>query len=53
MKQKIVDFVSGAVYALGGRIEKVSKSIFVICPKGISIDKAVQSQISSGNFNQL
>ena len=53
MKQKIVDFVSGAVYALGGRIEKVSKSIFVICPKGISIDKAVQSQISSGNFNEL
>ncbi|MDD7306353.1 MAG: cell division protein SepF [Peptoniphilaceae bacterium] len=53
MKQKIVDFVSGAVYALGGRIEKVSKSIFVICPKGINIDKAVQGQISSGNFNQL
>lgn len=53
MKQKIVDFVSGAVYALDGRIEKVTKGIFLICPKGINIDKAVTSQISEGNFNQL
>ncbi|MGO3018812.1 MAG: cell division protein SepF [Anaerococcus sp.] len=53
MKQKIVDFVSGAVYALDGRIEKVTKGIFLICPKGINIDKSVTSQISAGNFNQL
>lgn len=53
MKQRIVDFVSGAVYALDGTIERVTKGIFVVCPKGISIDKAVESQISAGNFNQL
>lgn len=53
MKQKIVDFVSGAVYALGGRIDKVTKGIFVICPKGINVDKSLTGQISAGNFNQL
>lgn len=52
-KRQIFDFVSGAVYALGGKIEKVTKGIFVICPKGIDIDSAVTSQISTGNFNQL
>ena len=52
-KRQILDFVSGAVYALDGKIEKVSKGIFVICPKGIDIDNAVTSSISNGNFYQL
>lgn len=52
-KRQILDFVSGAVYALDGKVEKVSKGIFVICPKGIDIDNYVEDQISSGNYNQL
>jgi cell division inhibitor SepF len=52
-KRQIFDFVSGAVYALNGKIEKVTKGIFVICPKGIEIDNSVTDQISMGNFNQL
>lgn len=53
VKRQILDFVSGAVYALDGKVEKVSKGIFVICPKGIDIDNYVEDQISSGNYNQL
>lgn len=52
-KRQILDFVSGAVYALEGKVEKVSKGIFVICPKGVDIDNYVEDQISSGNYNQL
>lgn len=52
-KRQILDFVSGAVYALDGKVEKVSKGIFVICPKGIDIDNYVEDQISTGNYNQL
>lgn len=52
-KRQILDFVSGAVYALEGTVEKVSKGIFVICPKGVDIDNYVEDQISSGNYNQL
>lgn len=52
-KRQILDFVSGAVYALEGTVEKVSKGIFVICPKGVDIDNYVEDQISNGNYNQL
>lgn len=52
-KRQILDFVSGAIYALEGKVEKVSKAIFVICPKGVEIDNYIEDQISKGNFNQL
>lgn len=35
--RRIVDFVSGAVYALDGYIQKVSNSIFVIAPSNYEI----------------
>lgn len=53
MRRRIFDFVSGAVYALDGTVEKVTKGIFVITPNGVEIDNAVTEQISEGNYNQL
>ena len=35
--QRVLDFVSGAVYALNGNIKKVSKGIFVIAPSNVDI----------------
>jgi len=35
--QRIVDFLSGAVYALDGNIQKVSGSIFLIAPYNVDI----------------
>jgi cell division inhibitor SepF len=35
--QRVVDFLSGSVYALDGHIQKVSNSIFVIAPNNIDI----------------
>lgn len=35
--RRIVDFISGAVHALDGHIEKVSNSIFVVAPCNYSI----------------
>ncbi len=52
-RRKIFDFVSGAVYALDGTVEKVTKGIFVITPKGVAIDSQVTEQITEGNYNQL
>ncbi|WP_308654326.1 cell division protein SepF [uncultured Anaerococcus sp.] len=52
-RRQIFDFVSGAVYALSGTVEKVTKGIFVISPNGIQIDPAVTDQISEVNYNQL
>ena len=53
MRQRIFDFVSGAVYALEGSVERVTKGIFVISPKGVEVDSSVTDQISDGNYNQL
>lgn len=35
--QRIVDFLSGSVYALDGNIQKVSAGIFVIAPNNVDI----------------
>ena len=35
---RILDFISGATYALDGNIEKVGKDIYMCVPAGISID---------------
>ena len=53
MRRRIFDFVSGAVYALEGTVEKVTKGIFVISPKGVEVNSAITDQISEGNYNQL
>ena len=53
LRRQIFDFVSGAVYALNGSVEKVTKGIFVITPSGVQVDSSVTEQISEGNYNQL
>lgn len=53
LRRQIFDFVSGAVYALNGSVEKVTKGIFVISPDGVQVDSSVTDQISQGNYNQL
>jgi cell division inhibitor SepF len=35
--QRIVDFLSGSIYALDGSIQKVSSGIFVIAPNNVDI----------------
>jgi len=35
--QRILDFVGGAVYSLGGDIKKVARSIFVVAPPNVDI----------------
>lgn len=37
--QRILDFTSGAVYALGGRIISIKRNLFLIVPEGIDVSK--------------
>ncbi len=53
VKKKTFDFVSGGIYAIDGKIQKVSKDIFVIAPKEIEIDGKLKDQIQSKGFYQL
>lgn len=45
--RRIIDFVSGSVYAVEGHIEKVSDVIFVISPSNIDISGNVQQVFST------
>lgn len=40
--QRIVDFVSGAAYAIGGNLEKISDFIFLITPTNVTITGEIQ-----------
>ncbi len=37
--QRIIDFISGAVYAMEGEVEKISNETFVFAPKNFIVDK--------------
>ena len=45
--QRIVDFLSGAVYALDGEIQKVSSGIFIIAPSNVDIMSEFKEEFKS------
>ncbi|EFI42311.1 MULTISPECIES: cell division protein SepF [Peptoniphilus] len=50
VKRQIFDFVSGALYALDGKIQKVNKDIFVLAPSNVEIDGLKEELKSTGMF---
>jgi cell division inhibitor SepF len=48
--QRVLDFVSGAVYALNGNIKKVARSIFVVTPSNIDISSNVGDKKEEENY---
>ena len=44
---KVLDFVSGVVYALEGDIQKVSSGIFLIAPYNVSIASDIRDELKS------
>ena len=51
--QRVLDFASGAVYALRGNIQKVSKGIFVLVPSNIDISGNVSEDNKSKGFYNM
>lgn len=47
---KVLDFVSGVVYALEGNIQKVSNGIFLIAPYNVSIAGDVRDELKNKGF---
>ncbi len=45
--RRVVDFISGAVYALGGSIQRVSGGIFLIAPYNVDIMSDVRQELSN------
>ena len=36
--QRVIDYVAGACYAIDGKFQKVSHTLFVACPKDVQLD---------------
>lgn len=51
-KKEVFNFVSGGIYALRGRIEKVTKDIFIIAPEDVEIDGKLKERIEDKGFYQ-
>ena len=52
LARKIFDFCSGALYALDGHIQQVSRGIFVLAPPNVDVSGDVKTELQSkGIFN--
>lgn len=47
--QRVIDFTSGATYAIDGTLQKISNSIFIVTPKSVGVSGDFQ-EILSGTF---
>lgn len=47
--QRIIDFLSGACYALDGNMQKINQNIFVITPSAVELSGDVLSTMMGGN----
>ncbi|WP_315114446.1 cell division protein SepF [uncultured Clostridium sp.] len=45
--QRLLDFISGATYALAGSLEEVEKGIYIVSPSNVEVDTTLKSELSS------
>ena len=50
LAQRVLDFMSGAVYALDGTIHKVSRGIFVLAPSNVDISGNIPEELKGKSF---
>ncbi len=50
LAQRIMDFISGAVYALNGKIHQISNLIFIISPESVDISGDYLSYVEQNGF---
>lgn len=53
LAQRVLDFISGAVYALDGSIQKVAKGIFVVAPSNVDISGNIPEELKGKSFYTL
>jgi len=53
LAQRVLDFISGAIYALDGTIQKVSRGIFVLAPSSIEIVGNIPDELKGKSFFTL
>lgn len=49
--KRMVDFISGAVYALDGNIQKISNGIVLVAPSNVDILGSIKSSLDNEEFD--
>ncbi|MBC1520459.1 cell division protein SepF [Listeria aquatica] len=47
---RIVDFLSGTVYALGGDIQRIGNNIFLCTPENVNVDGSISEILEEQNY---
>ena len=50
MARRVVDFLSGSVYALGGTVKKIAQSAYLFCPRNVEVHgdlESIQAEVES------
>ena len=50
--KRIIDFLSGTVYALGGDLQKIGTGIFLCTPKDVNVEGAISDDDDKGKKNK-
>ncbi|MCR5452738.1 MAG: cell division protein SepF [Lachnospiraceae bacterium] len=53
LAQRIIDFISGACYAIEGNLQKVSNFIFILTPHSVDISGDIQSLMDAFDLTGL
>lgn len=48
--KRLVDFASGLIFGLNGRIERVTSKVFLLSPQNVSVSTEDRERIASGSF---
>ncbi|MSZ49018.1 MAG: DUF552 domain-containing protein, partial [Actinobacteria bacterium] len=51
-RKRLVDFASGLVFGLHGRIERISLKVFLLSPANVSVSNEEKSAAQASFFNQ-
>ncbi|MCR5667152.1 MAG: cell division protein SepF, partial [Eubacterium sp.] len=49
--QRIIDFASGATFAINGNLQKITNYIFIITPAAVDVSGDFQTIVDSFNVN--
>lgn len=45
--QRLLDFISGASYALGGELQEVEKGVYILSPSNVEVTNDLKSELTS------
>ncbi len=52
LAQRLLDFMGGASYVLGGELQEIEKSIFILTPSNVEVTSDLKSELAGkGMFN--